>query len=669
MWQKREKNIFIFLAWIITGVVAAVSLSCMLLSGDVSITKFYNVGDVYEIRKDVFQSSIEREGGYQETSGRVVLDNGNFQYGIEVNGNKNKWKYFFLDISELISDSLQSTFSFEKRIDGECLDQEVVHFDLKEGMNLVEVPENSFNVIEINITGERGVSFIVEDMQIRTQEPASTFGQMIFYSILFLGFYIIFSFGIGLLWRKFGQSFDLYSGIEVLQDIYITVVSAIRRIVERILNTEKKKRFVRISAFMMVYLYSVLIDIKGLYYKEFKYHVVVYVMLILIVALTCIEDKLNRVKWNNPLVWSWMILWTFACISDFIVAKEIRYVGYAMLFGWGVFIFVWNNMKKPEQVIDSFVRAMHYFFGIMMFFCLFCRPETEGIRYAGFSKNPSVFALCLGTIWAVCLGELEYRIRNRELLKKIFPYLLEICAVFVFMWKSQSAGPLLCALLLAAIWLVRMILYTRKRDFHKLLVRTMVCAMLLLVPVYGGISIGINYIPQALGTSVNFKGEEKLSKVEFGMVAYAADVVEKVEESRLGQKFSNTTLSGILSGRDYYYRTYLRDMNLFGHKKNPIMWGKRRLPHNAVLGIAHRYGVFSAVPYVLMLLAVIVYTYRHSRKKKPYAAIPFYVCISTIIMSMADNIEQPFVWLPWFGLYILMGSVFVKEDMMISEKE
>lgn len=95
-------------------------------------------------------------------------------------------------------------------------------------------------------------------------------------------------------------------------------------------------------------------------------------------------------------------------------------------------------------------------------------------------------------------------------------------------------------------------------------------------------------------------------------------------------------------------------MNLFGHKENPRMWGRRILPHNAILGIAHRYGIFTSVPYIIMLTMVIVTTYRYSKKKISYAAVPFYVCLSTIVMSMADNVEQPFVWLPWFGLYLII---------------
>lgn len=46
--------------------------------------------------------------------------------------------------------------------------------------------------------------------------------------------------------------------------------------------------------------------------------------------------------------------------------------------------------------------------------------------------------------------------------------------------------------------------------------------------------------------------------------------------------------------------------------------------------------------------------------------MPFYVCLSTIVMSMVDNVELPFIWLPWFGLYLMMGVVFVKHEEILS---
>ena len=77
-------------------------------------------------------------------------------------------------------------------------------------------------------------------------------------------------------------------------------------------------------------------------------------------------------------------------------------------------------------------------------------------------------------------------------------------------------------------------------------------------------------------------------------------------------------------------------MNLVGHKDRPVMWGHRRQPHNAVLGIAYNYGVFTAVPYLIMLIAVVERTFRYSRRKGQLASVPFYVCTFSILASIAN---------------------------------
>ena len=81
----------------------------------------------------------------------------------------------------------------------------------------------------------------------------------------------------------------------------------------------------------------------------------------------------------------------------------------------GFFIFIWNNMEKPEVLTRNFVRAVHIFLVLITLFCLLCRPENAGkaaMRYAGISKNPSIFALYLGTIFSVLLGEIENSIKK-----------------------------------------------------------------------------------------------------------------------------------------------------------------------------------------------------------------------------------------------------------------
>lgn len=655
----RTQKYVCILAWALIGFVFAYIACSVILSGSTSITSLYDVGDVYEVRDSVYKTAITLEKGHQENSGKVVLDDGLFEYQIEIEKNENQYKYFCIQLKNLSIKDVEWTIDFRKQKNNEILKNEKNSYLLHEGMNLIYLPKNSFNTIAIEITGENDTSFYVEKMQMRETKPCFDGEKAL--EIVFVTYllYILLSGALLFIWRKIGISFRFYSWIESLQEIYIIIAGQFKKIQERMFFLQKYKNYLVTSFFVLMFSYSVLVEILRVYYIKFKYHAFIYLVLLLIITMLSVESKPEKKNWNNSLVWSWLILWIIACISDFLLPKYFRFIGYVMVFAVGFFIFIWNNMEKPEGMIKNFVRAVHIFLVLITIFCLLFRPDVSSdARYSGIIANPSIFALYLATIFAVLLGELENAIRNEVSLKYLLFYIAEGCVTLVFMVKSQSLCPLLTIAGIAFIWFVRMAYYTKKEHCRKKLVLVVISGLILLTPTYTSIDWGVKHIPQSLGTSITYEGEELIAKRQFGMTVYAGDLKEKIRDSRLGHKLNNASLSGILSGRNYYYKAYLREMNLFGHKENPEMWGKKRLPHNAVLGIAHRYGVFGSAPYIIMLIMVIIRTFRYSKKKVPYAAVPFYVCVSSIVMSMADNVEQPFVWLPWIGLYLMMGCVF-----------
>lgn len=661
--KSIRNNKISFFVWFLTGIIFSFSICTIKLSDTVSLTTLYNVGKVYDIHESVYRNPCRQADGYVEKSGKVVLSNGMFSYDIMIEGEKKQWNYFCVELND--ADVTVWTIYFAKEKNSKIIGSESIRLPLSSGMNLVSIPKCSFNRIMVYVTGENDSAFCVKNMQLRENPPVFSMRKVLKIVVVSWLIYCLLSIVVFFVWKKIGFLIKAYDWIKLLQDIYILIVKQLKKDIEKSFLLKKHKDGFITFLFVLMFIYNVWVEIFQSYYAKIKYHILFYSIIIVIIAILSTETQVMRRKWNNSLVWSWLVLWIMACISDFLIPKELGYVGYAMLFSVGFFIFIWNNMKRPETLTKNFVHAVHIFFGFITLFCLICRPENVGgeIRYAGISRNPSIFALYLGTIYSVILAEIENLIKNRERFNKIIFYIIEGCIALSFCWKSQSVCPLLCMIGISFIWLVRMNAYTRKHKYRKRLVSIVISVIILIMPTYLCIDWGINHIPQFFGVSVTFIGEEPIAKQQYGMVAYASDLKEKFDNSRIRQKFSNTTFSEMISGRDYYYRTYLRDMNLFGHSNNPKMWGKRRLPHNAVLGIAHRYGVFAVVPYILMLVMVIIRTFRYANKNISYAAVPFYVCLSAIMMSMVDNVEQPFVWLPWIGLYLMMGIVFDNETI------
>ena len=663
---EGKKNVLCLFIWVLTGMIISFALCSMILSGSLSIHKFYDVGEVYELPESIFRTPTIQDGGHLEKTGKVILDKGYFEYAISIDNNRNLWNYLCVYLNT--TDAIQWKVNYDRPMDDGTTVTEEYDYMLHSGMNLIDVPQNYFNCIRIIATGNNGDSFTVSSMQLRENIPVwSAMKACLIFGLSFF-IYIIISAFLKPFWCKMGIKINIYSLIEIIQKIYIVFVKQLQKIISYSPQHITYTRHCRSLIFVMMFLYGLWVETQDTYYIDFAYHILIYSVFIIVIIVLSMDFCMIKRKWNNVLVSSWVILWVMSCISDFLIPKNFRFLSCTMVFVIGFFIFIWNNMQNPEELIQDFTYAIHIFFIFICAFCLLCRPTVHGMQYSGISRNPSVFGLYLATVWAVILGEVEAKIKNGYCLKRLLPYIVELCLIFSFCWKSQAACPFLCMLGTGCVCFLKIVCSASKQIKRNLAV-AILCGIILMLPVYRGLSLGLKYIPKFTGISVTYVGEEPVARKEYGMIAYAKDLKETIKNSRIGQKFSNSTISGMLSWRDYYYKAYLRDMNLFGHKENPEMWGLPRLPHNAVLGIAHRYGIFAIIPYILMLAAVIVRTFRYSLRKGEYTSIPFYVCLSTIVMSMIDNVELPFLWLPWFGLYLLMGIAFDDDIINGVEKD
>lgn len=664
--DNNNKTVYKILVWLLVGILFSLIFCAMSFSYSYSTNPFYNVGEVVEIESSINLLEAFQEKGYREESGKVTLTKGAWKDVFFIKYSKKNLNNFCLLIDELNTNNVQCNVYFEKETKKKKYYKTESSFSLKNGWNVFRIDEKDYNIVTVEFLGQENSSFIIKNMQFRENPPKFNMKRfLVLFSKMYLLYTLISGIFILILWkrivRKFTVNLYLFKWITVLQQFYGIVAKELYNSFGGRIRGRKIKHYSRTIVFLLMFLYNIWVEMERIYYDRFKYHLVVYGILIVILIILMLEKNCKILNWNNHLVWSWIIFWAMACVSDFVITKEFRFVGYFMVVFVGMFIYVWNNMEAPGELLFDFTRAIHLLIFLISIFCLVFRPENDGMRYSGISKNPSIFALYLGTIWAVILSELERDIIKGNSKRKLIIHLVETCAVFTFFGKTQSVGPLACMCLLSFVWLVRVCHYVGSKK-KKTVALVIISGIVLLFPIYGSITWGLNHIPQALNTSISFEGELQIKKQEFGFVVYAGEIEEKIKDTRLVQKFQTTSISKILSSRDYYYRAHLRDMNMFGHKDRLKIWGKRRLPHNALLGIAHRYGVFTLIPYVLMLLSIIYRTFLYSLSTENYSSMPLFICVSSIIMSMTDNVEQPFVWLPWIAMYLIVGIVFSDKE-------
>ncbi len=674
---KRPYRFYKVLTWALLGAVLVYIVCAMSLTSEHTWeTPFYNAGDISEVSINPFRREAVQDGGTQEADGTVTLEQGSFRYTLSFKGYSEDWQYFCIRIDDLTADTLAATATYEQVVDGAVEGSVTQTYTLTEGMNVLTLPDPEFSRVRLSFRGASGTSFVVGKLQFQENPPISVTGLTVLWGVLTAAAYLVLSGILRTIYKRTQHKGRIrpYVAIEMLQELYLVVAGRLAAFEGKLHICKKRRRIIRTCLFLGLFCYTMWVAIAGNYYASFSLHSMVYAAILSAIAVLSIEGTPKKKNWNNPLVWSWLILLVMMCVSDCVVPKNTgtpRFWGYVILFFIGFFIFVWNNMEDRGEIIEDFVRAIHIFFWIALVYCIFCRPDSADIRYSGFVTNPNGWGKYMAAFWAVVLGSLDYAIRTQKKRRELFLYIVEACLVFSMAWKAQSVTVLLVMALIVIFWLVRMIICAFRGHRKKALTGVIVCALVLFLPLHIGLSEGLLHVPNALGTAVAYEDDVRIERTTFGTVAYAAETEDAsaknlFTDNRLFQKITSSSLAGATAGRTYIYKEYLRDLNWFGHSGRPYMalTNQRPHPHNEVLGRAYYYGIFAAIPYIIMLIAVLARTWRFSRTKAKYAVVPLFACMAFVVISMADVADAPFHRLIWDCMYLLMGCAFCEEDLV-----
>ncbi|MCC8142323.1 MAG: hypothetical protein LIO56_07330 [Lachnospiraceae bacterium] len=677
--QGQNYKFYKFLAWALLGAILTYIVCAMTLTTDHTVdTPFYNAGDISEVSITQFRRDVEREQGYQDASGTIDLEQGEYYCWVTLTDYSKAWNYLCVRIDDLSSESIEWKVTYQKLKNDEVTDSVAETYELTEGMNVLSLPDQKFDRVRIDMYGENGTTFSVGEVEFRENPPIAVTGLTIAASILTGVCYLVLSGILLIVYRRshHKRHIPFYGAIEILQEFYLAVAGRIAALQEKFRINPKRRRIIRTCLFLGMLYYCMIVIFEKNYSPEFRFKGLIVLLFLCAIIVFSIEGKPKKKNWNNPLVWGWLAVAVMMCISDFVTQKGTDYYpffGYILLAFVGFFIFVWNNMKDRGEILEDFARAVHVLIWIALAYCILFRPHDPAVRYSGFTNNPNGLGVYTAIFFAVVIGSLEHAIRTNAKRRILFLYIIEGCLVFSLAWKSQSATALIAIILVGVIWLVRMIVYTIRNKKKKALVGILVCAVILFLPLHAALSFGLTHVSEALGTTVNYEDEIFVERKQIGTVAYAADTESEnvFTDNRLYQKATSSTLAEATSGRTYIYKEYLRDLNWFGHDTWPNVFGadNPRNAHNEILNQAYRYGIFTAIPYIVMLVAVLVRTWRYGSKKTIYAALPFYVCLAAIVESMGDVVMNPFQWPTWFGLYLLMGCVFSEESLTEEEDD
>lgn len=497
------------------------------------------------------------------------------------------------------------------------------------------------------IDGQKGRAFSLNAMQIRYKLPRS--GKIIFLMTLALG---------GLLWCAWKLCLQIIAAhktrwrmgqlgswfpLELLTWIHRKLgMDAYDRLKTTSFyrNRESKRKFL----FMILFL-GIMVGNQQQFYTErgmYKYCVLFSMIIFLLLTLLLPEGKDGRQVFSGRLANIWFCFWIMACISDFLAPKFYKFTGWVMICVMGMFFYWWRQMDEPEKIWQEAADALRYLFYPAVVYCLLFRPKTGGVMYNGFCRNPHEFAVYALLMFALFLLHLFWNID----LKKVV--LFDGAGAVICFYYLLAAGDYYC-IVLALVYALGSAVHNRKILLNKKAAGYLLTAAAVVL-LSAGMHAGTRFLPGFLGKEAVYENERKETHKDGEILRQ----LKSIDEEAYGNVKKQSIRDRIL-----IWRAYGRKLNVQGNgEKSLSLWGKREYCSNGVLEIMFRYGIYSVIPYLLLLFYMAEKAVIPWRKGKPQSFEKQWgsvIIFGFLLLNMLEPVEIPFGSIIWVLFYLSLG--------------
>lgn len=681
--RKRKLSLPLMLAWLMLGILLSMIAIQFRLSGSINIKQFYDIGIKYVVRYSEYTKSYD--GCEYEPDGMYHVTKDVSEIPIVMHLQKNRhWNYLYVDLQNLSTDKMTWEIT-AYNTGGKLKNQTTVV--LKEGMNEIVLGPKKSSQICIRIVNQKGISFRINSMQFQKNPSYYELTKVLCMLLICM---IVYMFGTVLLyhvWFRYIRWERIYNLTDWLIRWYRNLTGLWKGTLWNCNEAEAVR--VRRSCFFIMIIAMILTENYGLYNKKYYYYVylVLNCILLFIVARVSITRKRRKIKWKNPLMLSWFIYVFFISVADIVViGKQQMWTGIMMFLVFGILYYVMAGMEYPIIVIYDFMQALKYSYCMFAVFSLCCRPigEMAEGRYIGITVSPYSFAMYLTMVIIVFLTEIDKGLLDRTVKKYILPNTIGLISALYFLWLTGSRNGIMATGVCMLLYGIRMCLLGIRVPCRKRIIYFVCIVGIFALPTIFLQDWAVHNLAEKLGTVVYYPNDDRMLnnificaeddrehvlpeisvKMDLADTVYAAESQSLTTEKRILQNAPSIEL--LSSGRTTIYKEYIAHMNLFGHSKELRIWGEKMRAHNAILQIGYRYGVFSMIPYTIMLLYVLIfsknYMMRNWNRVRNYAVLPFLLAISCEIMMMLDNVERNFRYVPWVVFYLLIGLLGQDEN-------
>ncbi len=638
------------IALILAGLFLAVAGGLALCSGSHSLTHTYDVGEVCDMRSVGYPVELDPAGdvNYTWASSEETA---------------RTWKYLCLKLDD--ANFEKANVVLQPYMEGNPIGNSW-NLSLQAGYNEIKLNGIECDAVQIKATGKDVLYFTPKFMEFREQKLTFSMSKYLQYAaMLFSGFMILAVLIIALFRRK-KWHVDWYAPIDFLQDVYISFGNHVLPLSRKV--RPETKHGLRIAAlvcwmFWIMFTYNIG---KYLLSGWFKYNVLLFCIVMLLIAVSMLEKPLQKKDWNMPLVHLWFWLSIAMCISEFFISKRFCMIGYVNLTVFGFYYLVWGNLEKKESVLQEIMSACKVAFLLSFVFTLLARPRNPLQGLTGHTWNPNIYGIFCGIVLLTFLASVRNGLLRKEC-KKI-KLVIDIIGAMVslsFLLLAGSRAGILLVIPGLLFFLAEYISCLRRKVFGW---GKGVCGLAAVCLAFGAVhaflswgTIHLPIVQVVFSWDSDIPNETVKSMIAVGM---ETPIFQNIMFSEAATRF--------LTGRNLYWAEYLRNINFLGHEYYPSMWGGARTPHNGILGIIYRYGILTAVPYSLMFVNICVIAFREYIRTRQEAAMGFYFWVCTIgiaLCMLIENFERPFLATEWLWWYWCLGFGFICYNGQKNKKE
>lgn len=629
---KMVKRLLLFLL----GLVFAVTGAMVWINGGYEQGGLLQLGTVYHVPDEMLRASLQHGCSYAEETGQFIVQDETAELLFDVPIDIKEWQYCSVKLGNMtVPQIIWQVEVLDSK--GKVLMQR--DYKLRTGRNeLAVMVKREISKIRIRMPYNNGAAFEIKELKLR-QKYFNIEDFLEKTTVLFLVFVTIYILEVGI------YKTDWYVIIDLLQNCYITMGNLIgSRIVSK---TGKKARdILQTGCFTLFFLLMPVMEVNdGGSYIRSSYWIAGFGVLLLILGWISWKAPLQKQNWRSGSCLCWLIFCGVMMLSDLFVNKSFPYVGYVLFFCGGFVFFVWENGGAYKSVRYHMRKGLEWTLLPIILYCIIFRQKKVGVFYNGpfnYHESMSQYALALLIVFLI-----EWHLLFRQ--QKLHHRKIMICGIGIalssfLIYYSRTAVCSIAAVLIIVIWGVMQIANLRK--YHRKTRELFALGLLIL-----GVSISVTLItkyalktlPEKLGTNVVYQNEIQTTDLP-------EETMNILEQQQPGWRTG--VVSEAAESRNDIWKRYIQKLNITGNAENLPLGETGISPKNSFLQMAYRYGVFIVVPYMALLL---LYGFYAVRKRDFFRIL---VAGSFIMVSLWENIENPFMQPLWFMVYIGMGRMF-----------